>query len=157
MFFLKGFTRLSVTFFMNLANTGARPPATPPKAPLTPTSFQSIERGRCPSGASVIIASRTASVVNASSTASVRLGNRWVRWESSYSVSRMNTRLRARARAAWVALAPPVKKDSRARTASSTASRTSSAMMFHFASLICMETFTCPDSTRSRSSSKASR
>lgn len=136
---LKMFLKL---FFRPLPKSCSRPWNRPVNAPKTPSwtiCDQSNPCGRRPLGAPSIMASRTAKVVNASSIASVMLGIRCVFFISHSINVRMATRLRAFATAAWLEAEPPVKADSTAMTSNSMSSRTSSAMICHFDSMMSME------------------
>ncbi len=92
-------------------NTLSKNPTVRPNRPSWRICFQSKPPGRRPSGAPTIMASRTANVVNASSSASVSDGIRCVRCSRWLSVVRTSSRLRALASAICVSEAPPVKND----------------------------------------------
>ncbi len=136
---LKMFLKLFFRFLPRSCSSPWNSPVNAPKTPSWMICDQSNPCGRRPLGAPSIMASRTAKVVNASSIASVRLGRRCV-FFISHSISvRMATRLRAFATAAWLEAEPPVKADSTAMMSNSMSSRTSSAMICHFDSMMSME------------------
>ncbi|RPK56998.1 hypothetical protein EES43_23150 [Streptomyces sp. ADI96-02] len=96
-------------FFAQFSKRLVKNPAAAPKAAALPMSPQSIPSGRRPSGAKFIIASRTAKVVNASVSASLRAGIRCSRLSRSMKRARSAARVRSFTIRIWLAEAPPVK------------------------------------------------